>query len=144
MGDPVDPPRVQTRNPKTGQYVLIDRERGAILEHRNEPYEGVPFAKKRRTVKKSKLQHTEIPLYAEETGSLAPPVRGFVIIKPAGDPYRSIIQLQINFDGLRLYDLSPEEAHLIGSSLVEHAGECGYDEETGETPSATPATGETK
>lgn len=43
---------VQTRNPKTGRHVLIDRDKGEVLEVREEPYEGVPFAEK-RTIKDS-------------------------------------------------------------------------------------------
>lgn len=80
---------------------------------------------------KGRLQHTEIPLYAEETGSLAPPIRGRVTIEPAAG--RSMIQLQFNTDSLKLYTLSPEEAYSIGSSLVEHSKECGYDPVMGET-----------
>lgn len=40
---------VQTRNPKVDRYVLIDREQGKILEHREEPgpYPDVPIARRR-------------------------------------------------------------------------------------------------
>lgn len=77
-------------------------------------------------MKKSRLQHTEIPLSDFEDGHAA--------IEPA--EARSKIQLQFlqkTKGGLTLVDLSPEEAHSIGSSLTEHAKECGYDPDTGET-----------
>ena len=71
---------------------------------------------------KSKLQHSEIPLR-----------KGLITVEPGGEPRRSEIQLQFNVGGLKLYKLSPEEAYTLGSSLVDHAEECGYDPDTGET-----------
>lgn len=38
---------VQTRNPRGGCYVLIDREKGRILCHSPKPFKDVPFAVKR-------------------------------------------------------------------------------------------------
>ena len=40
---------VQTRNPKTGRYVKIDRSAGKIVSHKKSsgPYEGVPIARKK-------------------------------------------------------------------------------------------------
>lgn len=45
---------VQTRNPKIDRYVLIDREKGQILERREEPgpYPDVPIARRRRKKKR--------------------------------------------------------------------------------------------
>ena len=41
---------VQVRNPKTGKYILIDRAKGVILEHKETkgPYKDVPIAKPKR------------------------------------------------------------------------------------------------
>lgn len=41
---------VQTKNPKSGHYVRIDREAGKILSHKASPgpYKRVPIIKKRR------------------------------------------------------------------------------------------------
>jgi hypothetical protein len=41
---------VQTRNPKSGKYVKIDRSAGKIISHKKSdgPYKGVPIAKKRK------------------------------------------------------------------------------------------------
>ena len=46
------PDLVQIKNPKTGRYVLVDRDEGRIVESREEPgpYPGVPVARK-RTIK---------------------------------------------------------------------------------------------
>lgn len=71
----------------------------------------------------SRLQHNEIPL--REFGP------GFVIMEPAVG--RTKVQLQLVGHGLRFCELSPDEAYAVGSSLVEHALECGYDPDTGET-----------
>lgn len=40
---------VQTKNPKSGRYVMIDRSRGRILSHKKStgPYKNVPIARKR-------------------------------------------------------------------------------------------------
>jgi len=40
---------VQTRNPRTGHYVKIDRTAGKILAHKAStgPYKGVPVLRKR-------------------------------------------------------------------------------------------------
>jgi hypothetical protein len=40
---------VQTKNPKTGHYVKIDRGKGEIISHKKSegPYKGVPVARKR-------------------------------------------------------------------------------------------------
>lgn len=73
----------------------------------------------------SSLQHSEIPLRDFD--------RGLVWIEPAGKPRRSTIQLQFQVAGLHLFTFSPEEAYTIGASLIEHAKECGYDEDTGDT-----------
>lgn len=73
----------------------------------------------------SKLRCTEIPLRDFD--------EGFVWIEPAGDPLRSMIQVQFQLPELRLYSMSPEEAYVVGSNLVDHALECGYDPKTGET-----------
>ena len=39
---------VQTKNPKTGRYVKIDRSKGKIISHKKTkgPYKGVPVARK--------------------------------------------------------------------------------------------------
>lgn len=41
---------VQVKNPKTGHYVKIDRDKGKILNHKKSegPYKGVPIARKRK------------------------------------------------------------------------------------------------
>jgi len=41
---------VQTKNPKTGHYVKIDRSAGKILDTKKSPgpYKGVPVARKRK------------------------------------------------------------------------------------------------
>lgn len=41
---------LQILNPRTGRYVLVDRDAGEVLEHREEegPYPGVPVAKWRK------------------------------------------------------------------------------------------------
>jgi hypothetical protein len=41
---------VQTKNPKTGRYVKIDRAKGRIISHKKSPgpYENVPIARKRK------------------------------------------------------------------------------------------------
>lgn len=80
----------------------------------------------------SRLQHTEIPLY-ERPETAEGQRRGHVWIEPAGDPYRSVIQVQILDGDLNLHELTPEEAYVIGRSLMEHAEECGFDYNTGET-----------
>jgi len=76
---------------------------------------------------KSRLQHSEIPLRDFQSG--------WVIVEPGGEPRRSVVQLQTNDVNARLAltRLSPEEAYAVGLSLIEHAKECGYDEDTGET-----------
>lgn len=40
---------VQTKNPKTGRYVKIDRSAGRILDTKKSPgkYKGIPIARKR-------------------------------------------------------------------------------------------------
>lgn len=40
---------VQTKNPRTGQYLKIDREKGRILGTKKSegPYKGIPVIKKR-------------------------------------------------------------------------------------------------
>jgi hypothetical protein len=39
---------IQVKNPKTGRYVKIDRNRGRILSHKKSPgtYQDVPVARK--------------------------------------------------------------------------------------------------
>lgn len=41
---------VQVKNPKTGHYVKIDRDKGKIISHKKSegPYKGVPVARKKR------------------------------------------------------------------------------------------------
>lgn len=41
---------VQTKNPKTGRYVKIDRSAGKIVDHKKTtgPYKGVPVARKKK------------------------------------------------------------------------------------------------
>jgi hypothetical protein len=41
---------VQTKNPKTGRYVKIDRAAGRIVDSKKSPgpYKGVPVARKRK------------------------------------------------------------------------------------------------
>lgn len=41
---------VQTKNPKTGRYVKIDRSVGKIVGHKKTagPYKGVPVARKKK------------------------------------------------------------------------------------------------
>jgi len=45
----------QLRNPKTGRYVKVDRERGVIIAHKRTkgPYKGVPIARRRRNRERS-------------------------------------------------------------------------------------------
>jgi hypothetical protein len=40
---------VQTKNPRSGHYVKIDREAGRIISHKSseKPYKGVPILRKR-------------------------------------------------------------------------------------------------
>jgi hypothetical protein len=40
---------VQVKNPKTGRYVMIDRDAGKIISHKKSSgkYKGVPVARKR-------------------------------------------------------------------------------------------------
>jgi len=40
---------VQVKNPKTGHYVKIDRDKGKIIAHKKSegPYKNVPVARKR-------------------------------------------------------------------------------------------------
>jgi len=40
---------VQSKNPKTGRYVKIDRQKGKIIASKKSPgpYQGVPVARKR-------------------------------------------------------------------------------------------------
>jgi hypothetical protein len=42
--------RVQLRNPKTGNYVQIDRAHGKILGETEAPIEGIPFAQRKPPV----------------------------------------------------------------------------------------------
>lgn len=76
-----------------------------------------------REVAESRLQHSEIYLSDVE--------EGIVTVEPKEG--REQIQLQFNTGWPRLYRISPEEAHALGSALVEHAIECGYDPDTDET-----------
>ena len=41
---------VQVKNPKSGRYVKIDRDKGRILDHKKSkgPYKNVPIARKPR------------------------------------------------------------------------------------------------
>lgn len=41
---------VQTKNPKTGRYVKIDRDKGRIVSHKSTkgPYKGVPVTRKKK------------------------------------------------------------------------------------------------
>ncbi len=41
---------VQTKNPRTGRYVKIDRSAGKIIDHKKSsgPYKNVPVARKRK------------------------------------------------------------------------------------------------
>ncbi len=41
---------VQTKNPRSGHYVKIDREAGKILSHKSSsgPYKNIPIIKKRQ------------------------------------------------------------------------------------------------
>jgi hypothetical protein len=70
----------------------------------------------------SKLQRSEIKL--ESTLAMA-------VITPEDN--RSYIQANIgigygvNDQRLVNYPLTPEDAYILGSALVEHAVECGYD-----------------
>ncbi len=70
----------------------------------------------------SRLQSSEIPLY--EFGG------GPVVIEPV-HPGRKAITVEKA--GRKLLKLSPEEAYTIGASLIDHAEECGFDYDTGET-----------
>jgi len=42
---------VQTRNPRTGKYIKIDRSRGRIISVKKSigPYRSIPILRKRRT-----------------------------------------------------------------------------------------------
>lgn len=76
---------------------------------------------------KSRLQRSRVPLY--DFDSMV------AVVEPNGDAYgqprRSSIALRL--PGPPTVRLSPDEAHALGSSLVAHAEECGYDPDTGET-----------
>jgi len=41
---------VQTKNPRSGHYVKIDRDKGKIISHKSSsgPYKNVPVIKKRK------------------------------------------------------------------------------------------------
>ena len=41
---------VQTKNPRTGHYVKIDRSEGKIVSHKSSggPYKGIPIIKKKK------------------------------------------------------------------------------------------------
>ena len=41
---------VQSKNPKSGHYVKIDREKGNVVGHKNTPgpYKGIPVARHRK------------------------------------------------------------------------------------------------
>lgn len=41
---------VQTKNPRTGHYMKIDREKGKIVAHKHSegPYKNVPIIKKKK------------------------------------------------------------------------------------------------
>jgi len=41
---------VQTKNPRSGKYVKIDRSAGKIVSHKKSsgPYKGVPIARKKK------------------------------------------------------------------------------------------------
>jgi len=42
---------VQTKNPRTGKYVKIDRSKGKILSNKKSdgPYKGIPITRKRKS-----------------------------------------------------------------------------------------------
>ncbi len=42
---------VQVRNPRTNRFVLVDRDQGKIIEHKETdgPYVGVPFDRRAKT-----------------------------------------------------------------------------------------------
>ena len=68
---------------------------------------------------KSRLQRSEVRAGEED----------LIVVFPQ-HPGRELIRVMgIGAD----WHLSPEEAYAIGNSIVEHAIECGYDPETGET-----------
>jgi len=75
-----------------------------------------------------KLQRSEIKL----EGTLA-----MAVITPEDD--RRYVRLNIgpgygvNEQRLVNYPLVPEDAHALGQALTEHALECGYDPDTGDT-----------
>ncbi len=69
----------------------------------------------------SKLQKSEIYLQDFEPGT--------VVVAPTRS--RTTVQMQIQVRGMKLLNLSPDEAHSLGRSLVEHARECGLDEYAG-------------
>lgn len=41
---------VQTKNPRSGRYVKIDREKGVILSNKSSkgPYKGIPIIRKKK------------------------------------------------------------------------------------------------
>jgi len=43
------PKLVQTKNPRSGHYVKIDRSKGKIISHKSSkgPYKGVPITRKK-------------------------------------------------------------------------------------------------
>ena len=47
---------IQSKNPKTGRYVKIDRAKGKIVSSKKTPgpYAGIPIARKKRVAKKKK------------------------------------------------------------------------------------------
>jgi hypothetical protein len=42
---------VQVKNPKSGHYVKIDRDKGKIIDHKKSegPYKGIPIARHRKS-----------------------------------------------------------------------------------------------
>lgn len=77
---------------------------------------------------KSRLQRSEINLESTLATAVITPEDGRTSVRlNIGYGYGVNSQRLVN------YPLTPEDAYALGRSLTEHALECGYDPDTGET-----------
>lgn len=80
----------------------------------------------------SRLQRSEIKLESTLAVAVITPFDGRAFVRlEIGKGYG------VGEQRLANYPLLPEDAYALGSSLVEHALECGHDPDTGETYSVT-------
>lgn len=70
---------------------------------------------------KSRIQRSEIPIRTYDDDLI-------VIVPKVGRKGITVVAF-----GRDVLSLSPEEAYTIGGALMEHATECGYDYDTGQT-----------